>query len=260
MDSTLDQAAAPSDREQELKLRLLELDGEVSHLNKELDALAHALNQQVRGELRAINLSAHEVLTEPILSEKGRAELIKIGENVHRVNFLIDATLRLSILTRRPLQLEVLDISGIANEIAEEVVRRYRKEAIKLHIDQGLKARGDARLLELAFEKLFDNAVRFAVQGRSPEVRFITQMVNEKQVYCIQDNGPGFNQSLAGRIFDPVMRINSELGSGMGLALVKRVIERHDGKVWAQSRPGQGAAFSFYLGRQEPPEPSATLR
>jgi hypothetical protein len=231
-------------------VRLFELEGEIAHLNKELDTLAHTLNQQVRGELRAINLSAHDVLAEPILSEKGRDELIKIGDNVHRVNFLIDSTLKLSNLTRRPLNLETIVLSDLAARIATEVRRRQRKEIVKLHIDPGMMATCDPRLLELALEKLFDNAVRFAAQVRDPEVRFVSQVVNGKQVFCVQDNGPGFNQNLAGRIFDPIMRMNAEPGSGMGLAMVKRVIERHDGKVWAQSRPGQGAAFSFVLGRQ----------
>lgn len=124
-----------------------------------------------------------------------------------------------------------------------------------LEVEEEVMVFGDPHLMELAVEKLLDNAIRFASQARDPKVKFGSALVNDKRTFFVTDNGPGFSPNQASRIFEPVMRLNESAG-GVGLAMVKRIIERHDGKVWAQSQPGKGATFTFVLGATPHPQPA----
>lgn len=246
MDEKKAVVSAPADAHE---LRIHELEHEVAHLNRELDSVCHTLAHVIRGELRGISVSAHNALEagQQVISESTKDEILAIGSQVHRIGFAIDATLKLTHLTRRPIRLDLLNLSDLVRSVADDIRHRTRKESVALEIEEGLEAYGDPQLLELAIEKLLDNAVRFASQVRDPMVRFGSNVVNEKLTYFVTDNGPGFSPNQASRIFEPVMRLNESAG-GMGLAMVKRIIERHDGKVWAQSQPGKGATFTFLLG------------
>lgn len=239
----------------ELERRIYELEHEVGHLNRELDGVCHALAHVIRGELRGISVSAHTALEgHSVMPEATREELLKIGAEVQRIGFVIDATLKLTQLTRRPIRLDVLNLSDLVKGLGDDIRRRQRRESVEIEIEEEVFAYGDPHLMELALEKLLDNAVRFAGQARNPLIRFGKAIVNEKVTYFVSDNGPGFSPNQASRIFEPVMRLN-ESAAGVGLAMVKRIIERHDGKVWAQSQPGKGATFTFLLSAK--PEPQA---
>ena len=248
---------AASEQEQEFLRRIHELEHEVAHLNKELDGVCHTLANVIRGELRGISVSAHNALEggQSVISEVTRDEILNIGAQVQKIGFAIDSTLKLSQLTRKPIRLDPVNLSDIVRSVGEDLKHRTRKEMVEIQIEEEIEAFCDPHLMELAMEKLLDNAIRFASQAKDPLVRFGSAMVNEKITYFIADNGPGFSPNQASRIFEPVMRLNESAG-GVGLAMVKRIIERHDGKVWAQSQLGKGATFTFVLGATPHPEGS----
>lgn len=220
------------------KLRLIE---------KELESLTSSVSKDFRGHLRGISVSIHETLTcdQSRLDAHCREELVKIGETVKRMGLMIDGLLKVSALTRMPVQLEELDLSYLAAKAGVDVRRRHIGE-VKLKVEEGLVGYGDVRLVASALDQLLDNAFRFALTSPSPLVEVGATEVNERTAFWIKDNGPGFAPSQARRIFEPVEKLSGS-GAGIGLSSVKRIIERMGGRVWAQSTPGSGATFFFTL-------------
>lgn len=223
--------------------------------NKELDAFVHAASQDLRGFLRGISVSVHEVLTnhQNQLEASSREELTKIAESVRRMGLIMDDMLKLTALTRAELKTEELDLSYLAGEIAKDVAKRHSQAELQISIQPNIVAKGDERLVAAVLERLLDNACRYASQSVDRKVEFGVTLVNSKRAYWVKDSGPGFPPHQAHRIFEPVEKLNEAHGAGMGLSAVKRIIERHGGKVWAHSLPGQGATFCFTLGEKALP-------
>jgi signal transduction histidine kinase len=224
------------------------LQQELSNAEQALSNFTHALTQDLRGFLRTISVNLHEVMTNPDnhLSTSGKDELGKVAGTVKRMGLMIDGLFQMATLTKPTPKLERLNLSDLLRHIELDVKHRH-VGAVKLEVEEGVTGLGDERLTTAAIERLLDNAYRYALSAAEPTVKFGCSEMNDRKAYFIQDNGPGFPPHQAHRIFEPVERLTSGQGAGVGLTTVKRLIERMGGKVWASSQPGKGATFFFTL-------------
>ena len=161
---------------------------------------------------------------------------------------LIDDILELSRVTSGKPERKEVDMSAITNSIAKRLEKDNGK--VKWKIQQNIKARGDAQLLKLLMENLLINAVKFSSQNSNPMIEFGLTNIDNQYTYFVRDNGIGFKIDYAEKIFGVFHRLhpNSAFeGTGIGLATVNRIINRHNGKVWAQGKENMGATFYFTL-------------
>lgn len=238
----------PEDELKNLTQSLEHLRDDLRQAERELDAFSHTVSYDLRGYLRAISVSVHEVLTnhQNHLEPQSRQELVRVGDTLRRVGLVIDGMLRLSALTRAKMNIEELDMSYLVETVASEVCDRHTGKEIEMVIQPDIVSNGDERLVTAVLDSLLDNACKFSGHQADPRVEFGMTLVNGKKAYWVKDNGPGIPPAQAHRIFEPVEKLTAN--AGIGLSSVKRIIERHGGKVWAQSQPGRGASFFFTLG------------
>lgn len=224
-----------------------ELERRVKERTRELEGFTYTVSHDFRGPLRAI-MSASMILIEDYgdkLDDEGKAELKRQSNAAKKLSNLMEDILRLSRLGRQEMAVAELDVSALAREIASEVVRRSGVE-VDLQIQDGMKARGDANLVRLLYQNLVENAVKFGRKG----VPVCVQIGEDERGFFVRDNGIGFDNQYLERIFLPFERLNREdeyPGSGVGLTNVKRIVDRHDGRVTADGVPGEGATFRFTL-------------
>jgi light-regulated signal transduction histidine kinase (bacteriophytochrome) len=163
---------------------------------------------------------------------------------------LIDALLELSRINRSSLGRYRVDISQIAHAVVDEVRRRDVSRRLSAVIEPGLEANADGRLVRILFDNLIGNAWKFTGKTESPMVEVGMKRDDGEDVFFVRDNGAGFDMSYADRLFTPFQRLHSDreyAGTGIGLATCRRIIERHGGKIWAESSPGKGTTFFFTL-------------
>lgn len=221
---------------------------EIVKANKELEGFTYSVSHDLRGPLRAI-VSSCMILREDFgesLPPEAQAELDRQAAAAKKMADLIDDLLKLSRLGRQELQKKQLDISSIAADVSTELGNGCGD--VKFEIEPGLAAFGDAPTIRLALSNLLDNACKFS-NGKG------TVWVGGKDgAIFVKDQGIGFNQDYEEKLFMPFERLVLDReypGTGIGLANVKRIIDRHGGKVWAESKgAGQGSTFYFCL----PPE------
>ena len=231
--------------EQRVALRTREL----SEANQELEAFAYSVSHDLRAPLRAID-GFSKVLMERYagnLDESGQAYMQRVRSAANRMGELIDAMLLMSRLGRSPLQHERIDLSRMAAEVAEELRAGEPGHPIEVEIESGLEAFGDATLLRNLLQNLLGNAWKFTHGKASPRVEFGQE---EDGTYYVRDNGAGFDQEYVGKLFRPFQRLHDQKsfsGHGIGLASVKRILQRHGGTISAEGAVDQGATFRFTL-------------
>jgi light-regulated signal transduction histidine kinase (bacteriophytochrome) len=186
-----------------------------------------------------------------VLDAGGREMLDRIVHNSLRMGEMIDDLLRLSRLGRAGLKLRPVDL----NPLVAEMVRTGQAEHPKTHVDlaQLPAVTGDPGLLRQVFQNLLDNAFKFSAKVASPNVTIGVEPGPDGAVFFVRDNGAGFDMNYADKLFGVFQRMHqaSEFpGTGVGLVIVKRIVERHGGRIWAESAPGQGATFRFTLSAQ----------
>ena len=225
-----------------------ELERRVKERTRELEGFTYTVSHDFRGPLRAI-MSASMILLEdygPQLDEEGKAELIRQSNAAKKLSKLMDDILRLSRLGRQEMAVVDLDLTALVREVTQEVLRRNGREAT-LSIDEGLEVRGDSNLVRLMIQNLAENSVKFARSEAPLELRFFR---DDSGSFCFCDNGIGFAPEYAERIFLPFERLHREEdypGSGIGLTNVKRIVDKHEGRIEAEGTPGNGANFRFTL-------------
>ena len=163
---------------------------------------------------------------------------------------LIDSLLQLSRVTRADIERDDVDLSQIAADAAEQAQRAQPERRVAVHIQSGLRARGDARLLQVAVNNLMTNAFKFSAKAENPAVEFGSHVRDGVTEYFVRDNGAGFDMQYAHKLFHAFQRLHGDKdfpGSGIGLATVQRVILRHGGSVRSEGATGKGAAFYFTL-------------
>jgi light-regulated signal transduction histidine kinase (bacteriophytochrome) len=185
------------------------------------------------------------------LDDEGRNYLGRIRAGAQRMGELIDDLLNLSRLTRDQMRRETVDLSAMAREIAEDLRKEQPERDARFLIADGLVANGDARLLWVALENLLGNAWKFTGREAKAKIEFgAVRQEEQTPVYFVRDNGAGFDEAYADKLFGPFQRLHraDEFGgTGVGLAIVQRIVRRHGGRVWAQGEPGRGATFYFTL-------------
>jgi PAS domain S-box-containing protein len=224
-----------------------ELERRVKERTRELEGFTYTVSHDFRGPLRAI-MSASMILIEDYgdkLDEEGKSELKRQSNAAKKLSNLMEDILRLSRLGRQEMAVADLDVTSLAREIASEVIRRSGAE-VGLQVQEGMRTRGDANLVRLLFQNLVENAVKFARKGVPCQI----EIGQDVQGFFVRDNGIGFDNQYLERIFLPFERLNREdeyPGSGVGLTNVKRIVDRHDGRITAEGVPGEGATFRFTL-------------
>lgn len=215
----------------------------------EVEAFNYSISHDLRGPLRPLD-GFCEVLLEDYgagLDERGRDYLRRIRAAAQRMGHLIDDLLELSRVSRADLSRQAVDLSALVSQIDREL-RAEEARPVELVCPAGVTALGDARLLRIALENLLRNAWKFTGRQPRPQIAF-GRRDDTPPVYFIRDNGVGFDATYAGKMFQPFQRLHGAdfPGTGIGLAIVQRIIRRHGGRVWAESTLGQGATFYFTL-------------
>ena len=233
----------------ELERRVDQRTAELAAANEELEAFCYSVSHDLRAPVRTV-AGFSQALEEDfgsLLPHEGLDFLARIRRAGHHMDQLIQDLLRLSRLTRGEMHLEPVDLSLVAWSIAMDLQRSHPGRRVAVEIQEGLQVYGDGRLIRVALENLLSNAWKFTAPAEAPVVRF---RAVEDGVFVVEDNGVGFDMTYVSKLFQPFQRLHSQTefdGSGIGLATVRRVINRHGGRVWALSSPGQGAAFYFTL-------------
>lgn len=234
---------------------------ELRRSNKELESFSYSVSHDLRGPLRAID-GFSESLCEDYadqLDATARDYLQRIRKNTHRMGQLIDDLLVLSRVTRHEINVSRVDLSDLCHEIIEQHQSEQPERRVGVNIQDGIQARGDASLLRIVLENLISNAWKYTGKTAHPVIEFSTDTRNGECVYQLSDNGAGFDMKYADKLFEVFQRLHSKQdfeGTGVGLATVRRVIDRHGGSIWAESEPGAGARFFFTLPETpaKPPE------
>ena len=234
--------------EQELQQR----SNELQTINKELEAFSYSVSHDLRAPLRTID-GFSQILLEDFgatLPAEAAQYLRHITDASKHMGQLIDDLLRLSRVTRAELHLHPVDLTGMAASITTELIRREPTRRVKINITSGLTALGDERLLQVALENLLSNAWKFTMKKKTAEIKVGKTSLDNRDVFYIEDNGVGFDMAYADKLFGAFQRLHSVEefhGTGIGLAIVQRVIHKHGGQIWAESRLNKGTTFYFML-------------
>jgi signal transduction histidine kinase len=226
---------------------------ELRHANTDLEGFSYSVSHDLRAPLRAIHGFA-SMLTQKQPTEadaESRHFLARINENILRMSTLIDDLLAFSKCGRQPLEMSGLDMETLARTAAAEAVSAHElKVPPDIVIEELPSARGDPHLMLQVWRNLLDNAVKYSSKVPAPHIVVHGRVEDRRLVFEVSDNGVGFDSRYSDSLFGAFQRLHriSEYpGSGVGLAIVQRIVARHDGQVWAQSQPNQGATFGFAL-------------
>ncbi len=235
-----------------LEKRVAERTAELEGANRELEAFSYSVSHDLRAPLRAIDGFSQVVLDDCAwgMDDKGKEYLGHIRQSAQQMARLIDDLLRLSRLTRVELHHEVVDLSDLVSRIAQEFQKNEPDRVIEWRISPGLTARGDPSLLIIALQNLLGNAVKYTSRRERAIIQVSQVPSDQETIFVVRDNGAGFDMAYASRLFIPFQRLHSVgdfPGTGIGLAIVERIIRRHGGRIWAESVVEQGAAFYFSL-------------
>jgi len=229
---------------------------ELQTSNDELESFCYSVSHDLRAPLRSINGFSQAILEdyEGKLDPVGLDYLQRIRAASVRMGQLIDDLLNLSRTTRRELKVEAIDLSVLGNEVINQFANddnNYRK--VDLHIEKHLMTRADPHLLRILLENLLGNAWKYTGKIERPVIKFGKQLKQDHNVYFVNDNGAGFDMKYVHKLFRPFQRLhqNDEFeGTGIGLAIVERIIQRHAGSIWVESEVNKGTTFYFTLGTE----------
>jgi len=234
------------------KLRLT--NRELAILNKELETFTGAVSHDLKAPLRRIT-SFSEMLDRRCaedLDEKGKDYLHRVRLSANHMNELIDNLLNLSRATRTPVKMDVVDMSGLAREIASDLQQAAPERQAEFRIADAIMTIGDPGLLRTALENLLGNAWKYTSKTAAARIEFgAVHEGDGRIVYSVRDNGAGFDMEHVEKLFVPFQRLHSAgdfPGTGIGLTTVQRIICKHGGRIWAEGAVGAGAAFYFTLG------------
>ena len=238
---------------QGLEQRVRQRTSELQDLNRELEAFSYSLSHDLRAPLRAVQGYADLLLVDHDPPLQGQTQ--QFVQNIHRaaarMDTLIDDMLTLAKVQRSDLRLQPVRIGVLVRELLAVLQQREPQRRVRVEVDDTLRAEADLPLLRLALENLLANAWKFTGRRDEAVIRFHAATGDDgRPVYCVADNGAGFDMAQAGQLFEPFRRLHkaSEFpGTGVGLAIVQRVIQRHGGRLWAEASRDEGARFFFVL-------------
>jgi DNA-binding response OmpR family regulator len=225
---------------------------ELAQANRELEAFSYSVSHDLRAPLRTISAFTHAIIEDfgDRVDDKARDHIRRVLAATSRMSDLIDALLELSRISRTPIGRHRVDLSQLASIAVDELARREPARAVGIAIAPGLIVDADGRLMRILLDNLLGNAWKFTSHADPARIEVGREDQRGDAVYFVRDNGAGFDMSQADRLFTPFQRLHSEgefSGTGIGLATVRRIIERHGGKIWAEGSIGGGAKISFTL-------------
>ncbi len=220
--------------------------------NAELEAFSYSVSHDLRAPLRAIHGFARILLEDhgKELEPEAKRVLGVIDENTRRMGQLIDALLSFSRLGRKELETTRIDMTDLVRVVAEEVRRAAGERPLDITVGPLPTAVGDRELLRQAVTNLLDNAAKFTLHRAPGRIEVGHRADGAETVYYVKDNGAGFDPRYAGKlfgVFQRLHRVDEFEGTGVGLAIVQRIVQRHGGRVWAEGQPDAGATFFFTL-------------
>ncbi|HKO87735.1 MAG TPA: PAS domain S-box protein [Burkholderiales bacterium] len=239
----------------ELEQRVAERTADLAAANRELEAFTYSVSHDLRAPLRAIAGFSRIVVDNEStdLSPEAQRLMLRIGANVDRMDALITDLLSFSRMSRMPLAKRSLAPDTLAREVVEELLAEHPGRAVVIQVRPMPDCLADPSLLQQVFTNLISNAVKYT-RGRDPSLIEVGVKLDEDKkappIYYVRDNGMGFDMRYASKLFQVFERLHSTdqaEGTGVGLALVRRIVERHGGTVWAEALPDHGATFFFTL-------------
>lgn len=229
--------------------------------NKEMESFSYSVSHDLRSPLRSIDgwsLALAEDFEESI-GEQGKAYIARIRSETQRMGQLIDNLLKLSRITRTEMFLTLVNLSDLAKKVADMLNEANMEKKIQFVIEPGLTAYADAGMMDIILTNLVENALKFTGKTPIPRIEFgklkksLSQMKfkdSNRQIFFIKDNGAGFDMTYNSKLFGAFQRLHKSEefpGTGIGLAIVQRIIHRHGGRIWAEGAISQGATFYFTL-------------
>jgi PAS domain S-box-containing protein len=237
---------------EQLDKRVRERTAELEAANKELESFSYSVSHDLRAPLRAINGFSNLLISDYADKLTGEALLYldKVKENANKMALLIDDLLAFSRLSRNPLKKRRVDLRGLVVQVIEELHAESAGREIKWQIGNLSPCQADPALLKQVYTNLISNALKYTRPRPEPVIEIGSRPLRGQTVYFVRDNGVGFDMKYAGNLFGVFQRLHSEAdfeGTGIGLAIVQRIVNRHGGRIWAEAEVDQGATFSFTL-------------
>jgi light-regulated signal transduction histidine kinase (bacteriophytochrome) len=220
--------------------------------NRELEAFSYSVSHDLRSPLRAIDGFSAVLLEDYAgnMDEKGRHYLHGVRSAAQRMAELIDDLLQLSRINRADLHCSEVNLSEIVRSVSEELQHNEPDRKVIFVIQEGLLVEADSRLMRVLFDNLIGNAWKFTAKTAEPRIEFGGEQREANTLCFVRDNGAGFDMAYAQKLFSPFQRLHNEAdfpGTGIGLATVYRIVDRHGGRVWAEGAVGRGATVSFTI-------------
>ena len=242
----------------------VQAEAQIEKMNRDLQARTKEL-EEVNQDLETFSYSVSHDLRTPLTIIDGYTQIIKefcsanlnvdcqrylqhVFDSVQRMDKLIDTILKFSVTHSSELNSEMVDLSQIAHAVTKELTLTEPSRRVTFRIDNEITTNGDAKLLQVVLENLIGNAWKYTKKKENAVIEFGVADIDGKPAWFVKDNGAGFDMAHAENLFTPFKRLSSTedfLGYGIGLSIVDRIISRHGGKIWAESKPEEGATFFF---------------
>jgi len=237
---------------QKLEARVRERTAELEATNKELEEFSYSMSHDMRAPLRALDGFTKILLEKHSagLDDEGRRLLMVLRDSARHQGRLVDDILRFLALGRQRMSHSAIDIAELASEIFAALQAAAPARQMRLKIGELPPTWGDPGMIRLAVQNLLSNAIKYSPADREALIEIGGVAAEQENVYSVTDHGVGFDMRYADklfRVFERVHPMGQYEGSGIGLAIVKRIVERHGGRVWAEGRVGEGATFHFAL-------------
>jgi signal transduction histidine kinase len=223
----------------------------LARANRELEAFTASVSHDLRSPLTTIAGQAGLLeLSMPNASEEQRRRLTRIQSSVRQMSELIDALLVLSRISRHTLHREIIDVSALAESVVQDLRQKDSTRNVEVEIQPGMIVHGDRRLINDLFVNLLANAWKFTSRTENARIEVGQSQHGSMATLFVRDNGAGFDMAHEQKLFKPFQRLHGAAefeGTGVGLATVARIIDRHGGRIWAEGKPQQGAVFYFTM-------------
>jgi light-regulated signal transduction histidine kinase (bacteriophytochrome) len=235
-----------------LERRVAERTGELEAANKELEAFSYSVSHDLRAPLRTVDGFSQAVLEDygPQLPDQGRQDLLTIRQGAQRMGRLIDDLLAFAQLSRTPLSKRLIDTGAQVRQVLENLRPQLAGREIDLEIGALPPCQGSPAMLEQVWTNLLSNAIKYTQLKDRARIEVGCRHEDDRDVFFVRDNGDGFDMRYAHKLFGVFQRLHLPdqfEGTGVGLAIVQRIIHRHGGRIWAEAAPQQGATFFFTL-------------
>jgi PAS domain S-box-containing protein len=237
---------------EELEMRVQQRTAQLEEANKELEAFAYSVSHDLRAPLRAIDgfgLALQEDYYD-LFDKQAKNYIDRIRTNSQRMSTLIDDLLNMSRVVRREINKKGVNLSKIAEDTFKDLTEFIGKRKITLNLSREMYDYADPQLIKLCFQNLFDNALKFSQGNKKTVIDVGFEVKNDQKIYYVKDNGVGFNEKYASKLFGVFQRLHTQEefpGTGVGLATVQKIIQKHGGKIWAESKLNKGSTFYFTL-------------